>query len=261
MTRRGAGALLVAAWAAALVGIGIVLVRLGHGPLSAPPAGRGVGALAAWARTRDATTMAMSVLRILAVGLDGYLLATTALGAAARLTRPAAPIHLTDRITPRVVRAVLTTALGGLVMAAPVSIPLAGATGPAPAHHAPPPLARIASGDPGPVLRRADAAPSAPPPERPVERPVGQPHTRVAPVSGGPGIGPTVWLVRTGDSFWRIAQAQLAAHDPAHTAPTADQTVPYWRLLVARNRDRLKVRDDADLIYPGQLLVIPPLDP
>jgi len=254
--RRCAGALLVVAWGAALVGIGAMLLRLGHGPLSTPPAERGVGALAAWARTRDAATMAMSVLRMVALGLDAYLLATTTLGAAARLTRPAAPIHLADRITPRVVRAVLTTALGGLVMAAPVGVPVAGATGPGPARDAGPPLARIAGADPVPLLRRADAASPAAISERPVARP----NTHVAPTIGADS-SPTVWLVRTGDSFWRIAQSQLTARDPAHGEPTASQIVGYWRLLIAQNRDRLKVREDADLLYPGQRLVIPPLDP
>ena len=161
-----------------------------------------------------------------------------------------------DPHPPRVVRAVLTAALGGLVMAAPVGVPVAGATGPGPARDAGPPLARIAGADPVPLLRRADAASSAAISERPVARP----NTHVAPTIGTDS-SPTVWLVRTGDSFWRIAQSQLTARDPAHAEPTASQIVGYWRLLIAQNRDRLKVRDDADLLYPGQRLVIPPLDP
>ncbi len=236
MTRRG-GTLLVVVWGAALAGAAVALVRVGHGPLSAPPARHGLRALDAWIRGRDAPTMAMSVLRLLALALDAYLLATTALGTAARLTRRAAAIDLADRITPRSVRALLATAIGGLVLATPIGMSVATAATPTPLHDAPPPLARIA--DDGPLLRRVGSA----------RAPLAPATTR-----GAPASGPTpTRIVAPGDNLWEIAAREVGA-DPSDATSVA----PYWRALIAANRDRLRDPDDPSLIYPGQWLVIPP---
>ena len=68
---------------------------------------------------------------------------------------------------------------------------------------------------------------------------------------------PTSWTVRPGDHLWRVARTTLAA---AGGAPPPDAAVArYLGLLVAANRDRLVVPDDPDLIYPGQVFVLPPL--
>jgi nucleoid-associated protein YgaU len=42
-------------------------------------------------------------------------------------------------------------------------------------------------------------------------------------------------------------------------AVTDSQVARYWELVVAANRDRLANPGDADLIYPGQTFVLPPL--
>ena len=65
-------------------------------------------------------------------------------------------------------------------------------------------------------------------------------------------------LVRTvepGDSFWSIAEAEVAAH--LDRAATEAEVHQHWQRLLAANADRLVVADDPDLLLPGQHLVLP----
>ena len=66
------------------------------------------------------------------------------------------------------------------------------------------------------------------------------------------------WTVREGEHFWSIAEATLEA---AHGAPPSEgEVASYWRELVDANEDRLLPPHDPDLIYPGQTLLVPPVD-
>jgi nucleoid-associated protein YgaU len=315
---------LIVAWVAALCGIGWTLVRVGHGSLAAPPSGSGLAALQQWASARDAPTMAMSVVRLLALVLDGYLLATIVLGTAARLTRCAAAVRAADLVSPRSVRRLLGTTLGGLMLSASASAPFAVPSAWQPTR---PAVARIAAGPrevratAGPRVVRATAGPRVvratagprevlatrgPPVVRaaggpPLVRaagadapllrlispslvvpgvgalPVPSPSTRARPTTlplppprvvpppvrprvplGSPSApsGPTSWTVRRGDNFWEIARVAMAATTPD---PTARTVAPYWRSLINANRDRF--RGNPNLIYAGEVFVIPPPPP
>jgi nucleoid-associated protein YgaU len=63
-----------------------------------------------------------------------------------------------------------------------------------------------------------------------------------------------VWSVEPGESFWSIATEVLA--DRWGRTPTDGEVGPYWRALVRANSDRL-VTGDPDLLYAGQVLVLP----
>jgi hypothetical protein len=39
--------------------------------------------------------------------------------------------------------------------------------------------------------------------------------------------------------------------------PTVGEVVPYWRSLVETNRAALADRDNADLVFPGQVFTVP----
>jgi nucleoid-associated protein YgaU len=65
-------------------------------------------------------------------------------------------------------------------------------------------------------------------------------------------------VVRPGDNLWSIAESALAAAGPS---PTPGEIVPYWRRLVDANRSRLARPDDPDLLFTGQVLVLPPHSP
>ena len=66
------------------------------------------------------------------------------------------------------------------------------------------------------------------------------------------------WEVTSGDHFWSIAASTL---EEAHgRAPTDAEIAVYWQELVDANLDRLDPPGDPDLIYPGQQLVVPPVE-
>ena len=73
-----------------------------------------------------------------------------------------------------------------------------------------------------------------------------------------PEIDPTIWVVEPGDSLWSIASEVTSPPG----GPAADERVVdrYWRRLVEANRAQLVDPDNADLLVPGQRLVVPPPD-
>jgi hypothetical protein len=71
-----------------------------------------------------------------------------------------------------------------------------------------------------------------------------------------PSAGRTV-TVAPGDHFWALASDDLAAH--LGRAPSDDEVVVHWEAVVEANRDRLVVTGNADLLLPGQRIVLPPV--
>ena len=61
--------------------------------------------------------------------------------------------------------------------------------------------------------------------------------------------------VVAGDSFWRIAEQQVT-QQLGHP-PTVDEVTAYWVQLLDLNADRLVRLGNPNLIYPGQVLVLP----
>ena len=62
-------------------------------------------------------------------------------------------------------------------------------------------------------------------------------------------------VVRSGDNLWDIARARLAAAGPD---PSPADVAAYWIEVIAANQDALQ-SGDPDLIYPGEIVVLPPL--
>ncbi|WP_052665146.1 LysM peptidoglycan-binding domain-containing protein [Nitriliruptor alkaliphilus] len=73
-----------------------------------------------------------------------------------------------------------------------------------------------------------------------------------------PASGNDEVVVADGDSFWSIAEHTLREAHGA--APSDTETAIYWGDLVEMNLDRLEPPGDPDLIYPGQRMLLPPLD-
>lgn len=65
------------------------------------------------------------------------------------------------------------------------------------------------------------------------------------------------YLVTPGDHFWSIANSTLRSSMQGE--PSKDQVHEYWIQLVEANRSRLVDPQNADLIFPGQELLLPPL--
>jgi nucleoid-associated protein YgaU len=66
-------------------------------------------------------------------------------------------------------------------------------------------------------------------------------------------------VVQPGEHFWSIAEAQLAA--VTSDAPTDAQVAAYWHRLIAANRSVLAIADEPDLLFPDQVLSLPPVEP
>src|SRR5436305_8481821 len=116
--RRGPRPILLVAWVVLLAGAVGVLHVLGRGPLSAPPVTR-PGALAAWLDHQSAAPLTFSAVRLAAMGLAWYLLATTLAGLVARVAGSARWSAAVDACSPGVVRR-LVHAAAGLSVAATI---------------------------------------------------------------------------------------------------------------------------------------------
>jgi nucleoid-associated protein YgaU len=71
------------------------------------------------------------------------------------------------------------------------------------------------------------------------------------------GTGPAVHAVAAGESFWTIARDALTS---AGERPDDARIHGYWQRLVDHNREVLDDPDNPDLLFPGQVLELPPLD-
>jgi nucleoid-associated protein YgaU len=249
VTERQRSAVGLATWLLALVLALAGLHALGSGPLATPPV-RGFGR---WLEARDAATAAFAVLRLVALALGWYLLAATILALGLRLTNGsgAGAATAVEATTPAFVRrlvrgaAGLTLAAGAATIAGPA---LAGAST-APGHAAAVTMRRLED-DPVVMRRLADGG-GAPPvtmrrlPDAGAED-AGPP---------APSAAPRTWTVQPGQHLWLVAEEVLrtAWQQP----PTDRQTDPYWRTLVAANRDVLADPHNADLLFPGQVLEVP----
>ncbi|MCH8899726.1 MAG: LysM peptidoglycan-binding domain-containing protein [Acidobacteria bacterium] len=63
--------------------------------------------------------------------------------------------------------------------------------------------------------------------------------------------------VERGDNLWSIAQGALA--DAWERTPASIETADYWHHVMDANRDHLLPPHDPNLIYPGQVLHLPPV--
>src|SRR5688500_7360253 len=187
----------------------------------------------------------MSGVRGVAVALGAYLVVSTIASLLVHGLRSGrragALVRAVDAVTLPPVRRLVRAVLG-------VSVAAGTFVGPASASAA---AAAAASTDPPvPVMRRlGDDAPAV------MHATTTLPAVEVAPPTPAPEAAATEWTVRPGDHFWRIAEDVLAAR--LHRAPTDGETDSYWRRLVTTNRDRLADRENPDLLFPGQVLLLP----
>ncbi|MGH9278012.1 MAG: LysM peptidoglycan-binding domain-containing protein [Acidimicrobiales bacterium] len=229
------------------------LHQIGTGPLAPPPLSQ-PGDWPAWLAARDPVAAAMALIRLLALGAASYLLAVSVLGGGLRLVRARRLVRIADRVTPAAVRRLLV-ATAGVTLASGLVPSAVFARGPQPpavvtsvAH----PLVTTAAPPTGPTVTM-HLLPAEP---EPVAMPVAEPVA--APVAAAPAPRVTAaatWTVRPGECFWSIAEDVLVR---ALGRPVTDsEIVPYWRALIEENRHLLGDRDNADLIFAGQVFAVP----
>jgi nucleoid-associated protein YgaU len=126
-----------------------------------------------------------------------------------------------------------------------------------PAAYAPQPP-QGSPGAPGGGFSRAPGggSPGAPGGGSPGAPGGGSPGGEAAPPSGQEQ---TYHQVVPGDNLWTIARDPLAEVRGGADEPTLRKVAAYWLRVVEANRDRL-VSGDPDLIYPGERIVLPPVD-
>ena len=225
MARRAATAL----WLAGVVVVALALAAAGDGPLAPPPAAP--SGWAAWAAERTPVEAAAAVLRLTLLVAAGYLLAVTVLGVGAALLRRRGAVAAVARWSPPVVRWLLGTWLAGSRAVGPAAAAPAG----------PPPTMVLLPDDEPPPARRPVPPPPPPPPPPPAPAPATTTTITLAP----------------GDHLWSVAARTLAT---AWGRPPAEREVaPYWRLLVELNRSALPDPADPDLVFPGEVLRLPPV--
>jgi hypothetical protein len=268
----------IVSWVVLLVLAVGVLHTLGRGPLAAPPLTR-PGTLAAWLDQRSPPTVAFCALRLAAMGLAGYLLATTIASLLARIVGRARWSAAVDAISPLLVRRLVQGA-ASLTVAATVTTTQAAAWaapgGPAVPASPTPIMRRLPSGPPStsavapPTSAASSPAPSAPPvaPGRGAGATDGAPRpppaTAPAPAAAAPlapapappaAAAPARWVIRPGDNLWSVAEATLVR--AWGRVPSDAEVDDYWTGLIAVNRGRLAHGDDPDLVFPGQVFELP----
>jgi nucleoid-associated protein YgaU len=86
------------------------------------------------------------------------------------------------------------------------------------------------------------------------------PPVSFAPAEPAPEADGNTHDVAEGDNLWTIARDELAkASGGGSTEPTNLEVAEYWAKVVEANRGRL-VSGDPDLIFPGETIVLPPVD-
>lgn len=279
-------ALPLVAWLGALAAGLALFHSLGQGALR-PPAVTDPDSWGQWAATREPAVAVAALLRLGVLALGWYLVATTTLGLVARLLHAAGLVRLTDALSVPLVRRLLHGALGvGLatvVIGAATPPPqtpsvlarsetIEDASAPAPSAPSRPPRLVLAD-DPAESEERAPDAPVsmrllADGAEPDVERAAGTGEGRDAERGGAAGqdadvreAEPDVRVtheVVAGESLWSIASDALG--EALGRVPTDAEVVGYWQRVIEGNRAGLANPDDPDLIFPGDEIVLPPLD-
>lgn len=227
-------------------------------------------------READPLLLAVSVLRLVALGVGSGLLVTTALGLLARGCGAVGLVIRLDRWTPPGLRRLLDGAMGvGLAASIGLSALPAGAEPGGARADASTTLRRLPDAPTPSTLRRLPDAPSTPTTER---SPPTDPPATLRRLADGPPEPPATGLpppappavpipkpgaaagrrevvVQPGDSFWRLAE--LSETERLGRSPTEAEVGACWQELVAVNRPRLAVPDNADLLFPGQVVIVP----
>lgn len=245
-TTRSAAVGRLIGWLIAELSVMFLLAGWTDGPSGTPPLD---ATIVTWWGARDPVDAAAAVGRLIAMVLAAYLVAVTSLHLIAVLIRGRRLGRMATRLGPRFLAGVTATALLGTGPAIFTAGPATAADGPTPTGSGAtmemldgsPPRTRLPWADAGDVVLRPDTAAEAPVPDPPPPPP---------PTSAAREV-----TVRRGDSMWSIARDELAARS-GRTPDTSDID-PYWRALIALNRDRLVHPSNPSLIYPGQTFQLP----
>ena len=217
--------LLLAGWLVLLVAAVVVLT-----PVAAVPK---LGDLADDNAVADAV---VDLGTLLTLGLAWYLLVATVVSLLAQVAAPLEGLARALSVSP--VRRLVSAAFGVSLAAAAVTSVGVAATAARPTTA---------------VAVEAEAAPDT------MRRLQEEPGNLVMRRLPDTAAVPTEWNVQPGEHLWSVAETVL---EQAWGRPASDAEIdPYWRALVELNRSRLADPSNPDLVYPGQVLAVPPPPP
>jgi hypothetical protein len=218
----------------------LALDGMGSGVLAPPPLS--VAGASEWLAQRDGVVAAFALLRLAALAAGWYLLLIVTASAIARSLawRPA------EDALARLTLPSLRVWLSGAGVTSAAFLGLIGPPDTAVLHPLPDPATTTIV----PAQNESATASIRPLPNTPdaVETPA--PSDVVTPSDDS-------WVVESGDSFWSIASSHLA--DIRGRAVADGEVMPYWREVVEHNRAILANPADPDLLFPGQVVELPPV--
>lgn len=221
-----------------------------------------------WVSERAPVDLAFAALRVAAMVTCYHLLAMQLVAVAARVVDRPNLLRLANRFTPPPLRTSARRLAGiGLTAVTSVTVSATGAGASEPAAG----LAMMQVVEVGPRAGTATAvlrvdpndartgshpATSAPAPAPSPEPAPADPEPPSAPVAvSEPEVDPGTdreHVVQPGDHLWSIAAAEVAI---AVAEPDPSSIERYWERLVLANPQL----DDADLVFPGDVILLPPV--
>ena len=212
-----------------------------------------------WVRATDPADAVVALIRLVALVAAGWLLLTTLIYMAARATDTSRALRALEWATLPTVRRVVDRALVFVAVGALVSpasaVRLASSSSTA---------GTVRDGRSGSSVSTTPAptpAPGPTPTTPATTRPTTTPAIARVPAAPTSSIGTrdSAVVVAPGDNLWSLAAAQLAA-TTGRARATLDngEIARYWVVVCDANRARVR-SGDVNLIYPGELIVLPAL--
>jgi hypothetical protein len=230
-----------ATWILGLATAAAILHWAGRGALAGPPVTE-PGRWLEWLDGRNAVVAGFALVRLVALAALWYVVGAAVLGAGLRLVGAASLVRVADRVTIGPVRRMLAGSMSlGLAVSGVAAVAAPALRLPAAAAQqtvtsttvVPPATVTMHRLGPTEVVQAQQTAPA-------------------------PTVTPAAanrWTVRSGECFWSIAEQVVAERQGR--PPTDAEIVPYWRRLIDANRLELAQRDNPDLVFPGQVFVLP----
>jgi nucleoid-associated protein YgaU len=225
----------------------LILLPLGAGELGAPPIAS-PAELSSWLEQRDPVVAGFAVLRVAALAAGLYIVLLAALHAATSAVGYRPLSRFVERLTVPTLRRALTSAAGVGISSAVVlgAITPAGADPPTTSSDR---MVELSTSS-GPAISEVATMSVIDDAQIP------NAGTRAV-ATPAAAVVDTTWTVEPGDSLWSIAEEHLA--DAGGAVVDERQVAVYWRSLIEANRAALLVPGDPNLIFPGQLLSLPPV--
>ena len=216
----------------------------------APPTTTQWQEIDAWQLAEGPEAVVLLVLWSVAVVVATWLLAACVLQALASWSAAGWADAWAARITPAILRRAFGSSVAASLLVAPV-VPAGAGDGGGTATMRPLAVEETTSSTISPTTTVATTPPAPPATTAP------PPAAPAAPVTVIPPAGEEEITVDRGDSCWTIAEAHLA--DSWGRRASDVEVTGYWQRLLEVNRARFMDPDNPDLLYAGQVLVLPPV--